>query len=244
MIRRSYPDLALGGLAPNATSRSRRRSAVVVCDVLLLLALVWETASELKSNAFFQTAELANEAPPLDSFSSPSLALAVLNREAQRLLMAYSQKREETGLPERSGLGGATPTGMSGRAGGPRPALATSARPHPSIAPIASLHAQVEELKLELDDRLMWIYAESGLDQEFLNCYLHLAAEAPGSADVVLWLPQALKCAQGCGRTDELTDALRHLIQFHGALQRARAVSRFLEQRGLILSSQPNLTKQ
>jgi hypothetical protein len=170
-------------------------------------------------HSVFQSDTLVSEAGPLDSFSAPSLALSALNREALRLIMAYTQHRDKkpatsASLPRHSvSFGG--PTAVSG-----------------VIEPIAKLDAQVQRLKSELDCRLLWIYAENGREQQFLDRYLALLAEAPGTPDVNMWMPQAINFAQRCGRTDELVDALTHFARFNGTAQRAQSVRDLLSAKG------------
>ena len=67
-------------------------------DAAVIVCLVLSVALGSQLLRAFEAGSVArgNEAPPLDSFSSSALALAVLKGDAHRLEMNYSQTREET----------------------------------------------------------------------------------------------------------------------------------------------------
>jgi hypothetical protein len=207
-------------------SLARRLASDGLFYGLVVLALCWLLLSVFKSGWFFRATPLIHEAAPLDSFSPPSLALSVLNREALRLEMGYSQARDAAGHS-------AGPPSLAGVPQAELPPAPELARCAQAAAPLAKLDAQVEALKVQLDCRLMWIYSENGFDHEFLNRFLCLVTEAPNSSDFLLWLPRAAVCARSCGRSEELADALRHLVQFDNNPQRVRVVRELLERTGL-----------
>jgi hypothetical protein len=190
--------------------------ALLLLALIVLLPVGWR--SRLQSSASF------SEAAPLDSFSAPSLALSILNREALRLVMAYAQRRDTTRLPGRP----QAPDSTSGSA------LSSSLGGGDVIRPIAKLHDQVQAFKIELDCRLMWVYADHGLGQQFLDRYLCLLAEAPDGPDVKLWMAQAVQYAPSSGRSEELVDALRHWARFHATPDRVKVLNDLLRAKGLI----------
>jgi hypothetical protein len=199
-----------------------------VFSFLLVVVLLWQFSDWIKSD-LFPDADLALAAPPLDSFSPPSLALGVLNREALRLELVYSQGRQQI---EQLSPGQSV---ASGRCPDERPvdsALSTQAAA--SIGSIETLQRQIETVSYQLDCRLLWIYSENHLDRDFLDRYLQVLDQAPGGADAKLWLPAAVASAHRCGRAQELRDAFEHVIRFHRDSQGVETLAHALERRGMI----------
>ena len=78
-------------LPMESVQRDRTRDLVLAGDICLLLALALAAVMTCMHGSILHWAQSGNDAPPLDSFAQPSLALAVLNREVQRLMMDYGQ---------------------------------------------------------------------------------------------------------------------------------------------------------
>jgi len=78
----------------------------------------------------------------------------------------------------------------------------------------------------------MGVYCMDGWDDQFLDCYLRLAAQLPADhpPGIRSWTLYALRCAQRCGRAEEVVDALHHVIQFHQNLPCAEQIRALLEQ--------------
>jgi hypothetical protein len=219
------------------TSRASVMRLAPVLAAITITAIGSQIMDNVKGIWLFQSADQSNAAPPLDSFSSSSVALAVLNRELQQILFSYVQERDQGGVIKRPKADG--PMLASSVA---QPEVSATRRKLPGpcpheIARMARLRFAVAGLKAEFDERWLWICSENGSSEDFLNAYLMLMTEAPASVDIVGWLPQAIHCAQKCGRTDELTDALTHLVRFHPTLNRARAVDDWLRRNGQGLKS-------
>jgi prepilin-type processing-associated H-X9-DG protein len=77
------------------------RYAVTGCFCLLLLALlVWRLAGDgFNRGWLFGAPDFAKGAPALDSFSEPSVGLAILKQKAAQLLLAYNENRNQVKLP-------------------------------------------------------------------------------------------------------------------------------------------------
>jgi hypothetical protein len=180
--------------------------------VILLGLGVWWGASGVVGDD--PSSEMAAGALPLDSFSQPSLALALLKQEAARLLAAYLQQRDLFSPAAHEAV----------------PPLQDS-RLDAAMAPVARLHRQIEELGFDLDCRLLWLYAENHRHREFLDRYLHLVQEAPRRTEVAVWYAHAFAAARGCGRSEELADALQHVVRFRERAGTVQTLARLLEAR-------------
>ena len=204
-----------------------------VVPALLLLLLFWQLLGGFVVEWLFLNPRSRDGTLQLDSFSPPSVALAILKREAHQLLVACVQKRERTETPHLPRPAAATSTSAGDRAS-LDPSTETALRPQleAAITSVTRLDAQIKDLSFELDCRFLAIAFENRRYHEFVDHYLHLVLEAPGRAEVLLWWSQALDCAQECGRTEELTDALRHVIRFREDCRNVREVARLFEQRG------------
>ena len=207
----------------NAPIYFQNRWAVITLTMGLLLVgsfLVGGRGARLG----LSTVDLPNQAPLLDSFATPAIALAVLDQELQRLLMNYGQTTRDS-TPAAVNSGADARQQLPQRAG-------EAAFDKPRASELDELYRQIQELKAQLDCRLMWVYGEQNRDREFVDCYLHLIEVKPAMGDVSLWLTKALKSAQRCGRTDELLDELRHFMQFRSTPQRLSTVNQQLEKNG------------
>ena len=151
----------------------------------------------------------------MDSFSEPSVGLAVLKQEAEQLMLESTQNR---GLLEASQM----VSSQTKRASGVEASALES---------LAKLHSDVRDLGLDLNWKLMALYSQNDWCDEFLDCYLRSvqqAAESP--AGLAVWTFYALDCARKCGRADEVADALRHIIRFQSRRGSVEGIRTALEE--------------
>lgn len=211
--------------------------AVTICFCLLLLAvLVWQRAGDgFKPNRLFRAADSAHSAPDLDSFSEPSLGLAVLQQEAEELLLAFHENHSEAEAAHLAVLLDSPPAGPQAGPSSVNRSLGTYKRPAApevtALKRLAKLRAKVRDLDNDLDWKLLGVYSRNDSPREFLESYLRLVQQAtecpPG---VAIWTLDALECARKCGRSEEVADTLRHVIRFHPNLQIAVRMRAALEQ--------------
>ncbi len=143
---------------------------------------------------------IANEPPHLDSFSGASLALAVLDRESQRLFSMFQELRDAQG-------------------GSPRPHSPGMAE---AVRELEELEKKVRRLDENLERALLSEYSTEltensteGEHERFLNQYLSLVRQAPelegpNPTYAKVWIPWALRCARQTGRTSEFLDEVEH----------------------------------
>jgi hypothetical protein len=81
--------------------------------------------------------------------------------------------------------------------------------------PLEELRDGIQELNTDVHRELMRFYADAGRWNDFLNCYLVLLQEAPTGGEVAYWTHWALVYAAPCNRTDEIVDAIQHVIHFN-----------------------------
>ncbi len=179
------------------------RCAVAGC-VLLLAVLLWRVAED------FRNPDIPTTAPLLDSFSEPGICVARLKYEAERLMLAYTEERDLEEAQLKTGRN-SSPIG--------------SFRGHP----LADLHAAAQALSIDLDRKLLVLYYESGSWNELVDCYLRLVQQTPECTvgDAISYL--ALDCAQKCGRTEEVTETLRHIIRYHPGFHSIEGLKRALD---------------
>jgi hypothetical protein len=204
--------------------------ALTVCFALVALALLlWHFVEDgVRPVGFLRARDWDQNAPGLDSFSESSVALAVLKQEADRLVSVYALDRDQAGASESAHLLAGVPLGAQAA-----PASSSSSPPslHQPAAPetsaiklLATLHAGVQDLEADLNRDLIGAYCQNGSWSEFLDCYLRLVQQSPEQPGVAGWAPFALACAQKYGRAEEVADALRHVIRFHGNLRSAKGL--------------------
>ena len=212
--------------------------AVTVCFCLLLLAvLVWQLAGDgFTPGGRLEAPDSANSEPALDSFSEPSVGLAVLKQRAAELMLAYAKNREQAEAPPAAPL---QEGAAIGNRAAPGSISSSPAAFHLPAAPEASalkgfltLRAEVRDLDFDLDRKLMSVCSLNGWYDEFLDCYLRLVAQMsldhqPG---IEVWTLYALGCAQKCGRTEEVSDALHHAIRFYPSLPGIHAMRTALDE--------------
>lgn len=171
---------------------------------------------------------------PLDSFATPSLALAVLRQEAAHLQAAYLQLRDQVNDGEAAQAGDARHGSTGDSAAGPATPSLRASGLEGAIASVARFHCQIQELlHRDLDCRLLWIWAENHCPREFLDRYPHLVQAAPQRTEVVLWFAPALEAARCCGRSEELAEVLRHAVRIREKAGAIKPLAGLLEERGL-----------
>jgi len=195
---------------------------------LLLAALV---AVDLTRSAFHAAQWLRKPDPvadvaALDSFSEPALAAAILKQRAES---CYTQARNAAWDSALSPFHDPLQAGNGRRPGQNAAGLAGPGRGFPPVAPwlaaLEELRATIQDLDVDLDQKLLVIYSEHRLDNQLLDRFLQFLHEAPERKEVLEWVPSSLDCSQHCGRTEELADALQHLVRFHPNLKTAKRLS-------------------
>jgi len=75
----------------------KARPTIAVCLCLFFVAvLVWRLAGDgFNPSRLFGAPDLANSVPALDSFSEPSVGLALLKQRATDLMFAYQENRNQ-----------------------------------------------------------------------------------------------------------------------------------------------------
>ncbi|MCX6921880.1 MAG: hypothetical protein NT154_01485 [Verrucomicrobia bacterium] len=215
------------------------RAATGCLGLLLLMLLVWRLTGEgLNLRQRFGKSYSLEGAPLLDSFSKPSVGVGVIKLEAERLLLAFYQHRDEV---ESAPSALSHESTAAGRQAGPvsegnsRAAFDPQSTPEGSaLERLARLQAEVGNLEVDLDLKLVWAYYRSHSCNEFLDCYLRLVQQPSGLPWVQFWRHNALDCARKCGRAAELADALRHVANFRPNLQRTREMKAVLEMRAVL----------
>jgi hypothetical protein len=98
----------------------------------------------------------------------------------------------------------------------------------PRVEAAEKLRDEIQRLKTDLDLTLMVVYLENGYWDEFLDVYLQFLQEAPENRLVGDWLRDVLRASEHCGRTEEITESLRHFVRYHSHSKTATALSAML----------------
>ena len=196
-----------------------RRAAWVGLSFVLVVVLVYQLAGAIYGPGQpARLEEFRNEPVPLDSFSEPALACAVLKQEADRLLLAYREDQERQGFPSRRARRGAGEVAAQ-----PEALQIVSALPPASdrvgpqsqtIEPLLALDAQAQDVRLLLNRMLLLVYLDQKQWSPFVDRYLQSVREGPRRREAVIYGPLALDCAQKCGRVEEVMDLLQHFVRF------------------------------
>jgi hypothetical protein len=226
-------------MSARLTEIVKRRHALMGCFCLLLLALLgWRLAEGgFNPSRIFRAGDAVDSTSLLDSFSEPSVGLAVVKREAERLMINYTQNRDEVEMHQLAQLPQLSYSAAVGTSLAPGsveswPAAVKNAAAREAFAlkQLAKLRAEVQDLELDLELKLMTAYSYRESCNELLDCYLRLVQQAPERPWVQWWRQSALECARKCGREEELADALRHVIQFQEGLYGAGEMRTVLEE--------------
>jgi hypothetical protein len=230
------------GVEVRAPTRQRRwRSRTLLSEPLLclflLLFIVWSLAGAGLGAARFFT----SSCPPgqglceLDSFSSPAIATAALREESEHLFSAYLSNREleteaesvadtahNSGSPEvRQAADHETGTFANQTRKDPRQAA--------TIRALEDMRREVQELKSDLDRKLLAIYSQRGRCLEFVDNYLDLVRNAPEDWLVAEWAAYAVIHSRCCGRFGEVVKALDEVIRTRPTLQTGRSLREVLD---------------
>jgi len=191
------------------------KTSLFLTFALLVLALSQVAGLGMKTLHFFRTANGEHEDPcDFDSFSEAGVAMTVINQEANRLLLAYTEAQPAAQVEDPR---------LSGSESFSRDALQVTAKA------VAEMHQAVRGLSTGLDRRFLRVYSQQGAAEAFLDCYLALLNLDPGTPDVVTWEWSALNRSWECGRTEELVDALQHAIRFHPELKTSHGLGETLD---------------
>jgi len=198
---------------------------------LLLAALIAVdlTRSAFRAGRLFRKPDAVADVS-LDSFSEPAIAAGILKHQAES---CYAQARTAAGdfalspvhdprqarndQPPRGG-----PVGPAGFGRG-SPAVA------PGIQSLEELRAMTQDLNVDLDGKLLVLYSENRLEDQLLDRFLQLLHEAPESQELLIWVPFLLDCSRRVGRTEEMEDAVRHLVRFHPNLKTAKELTALVQ---------------
>jgi hypothetical protein len=195
---------------------------------LLLAALIAVelTRSAFQAATFFRKPDPVADVWGLDSFSEPALAAAILKQRAESCFAqarnaAWDYDLSPVHDPRQAANGLRQDRGFAGLAGPER----GSPPQVPWLAHLEELRATIQDLNIDLDQKLLVIYSENRLENQFLDRFLQLLCEAPNRQEVLDWAPASLECSLHCGRTEELEDALRHLARFHPNLKTTKRLA-------------------
>jgi hypothetical protein len=195
---------------------------------LLLAAMIAVdlARSAFRAGQFFRKPDSVADVCLLDSFSEPAVAAAILKQRAES---CYAQARNGAWDPAHSAVHDPRPAGndQPPRHAPAGPAGFGSGSPPVGswIQPLEELRATIQDLNVDLDQKLLVVYSENRLENQLLDLFLQLLHEAPERQEVLNWLPSSLDCSRRCGRTEELEDAVRCLVRFHPDLKTARQLT-------------------
>ncbi len=195
---------------------------------LLLAAMIAVdvTRSAFQAGQFFRKPDPAADVAPLDSFSEPALAAAILKQQAESCYTRARNAAWDFALsplhdPRQAGnrrQPGGGPAGLAGSGRGVPPAVSW-------LQPLEELRATIQDLDVNLDRKLLVVYSENRLENQLLDRFLQFLHEAPERPEVLDWVPSSLDCSGHCGRTEELEDAVGHLVRFHPNLKTAKQLT-------------------
>jgi hypothetical protein len=202
---------------------------------LLLAALIVADLARFgfKAVQYLHAPVLMAGVSPLDSFSEPSTAAAILKQEAESLLFDYTEARNKVWSSAASAGHDPRPTNNEGNiesnpsrfAGCVRGSAFEVAR----IRPLQELQTTVQDLNLDVYQKLLVVYSENHFDNELLDTFLRLLQVAPERPELLDWVRIALDSSQHCDRTAEVEEALVHTIRFHPTLNTASRLAALKE---------------
>jgi len=202
---------------------------------LLLAALIAVHLIRIAFNdsRFFRAADPLGGASSLDSFSEPATAAVILKRQAESLLLDYTEARNAasevapTYLPNHREVDShnKVPQEYTGFAGFGRGSASEVSR----IQPLEQLHATMQDMTIDLDQKLLVVFSENHFENQLLDRFLQFLQEAPERPAVLEWVNRALDYSRDCGRTEELEDALEHTVRFHPELKTTRQLKALVE---------------
>jgi len=205
----------------------------------LALAITFGCAFSVTVRFVGSLASPTEAVPDLDSFSEPAVAAAILKREAADLVRAYASSTAE-GPPKRSALkrilepGGAPDGSVASRPENPECVVELQVPPKSAAEWIARFREAIRQREeavawSELEDQVLLICQENNLGNEFIDAYLQMLARRPDSGLAAVWARVALDYSARCHRTEEVRDAIEHVVRFHGNRQFAALLKTALQ---------------
>ena len=192
---------------------------------LLIFADLLSTA--LKAGQHLTSGRMTSGVTPLDSFSEPAIAAAILKHKAEASLFDYAERGNDR--DPRGALGGLGFVARKVKGGSLATFVERPNSEHDAVCAMEELHTTLRDLVWDLDQKLLLIYWTSQCRNEFLDLFLQVLQVRPERAEVLSWLAPAFECAWRSGRGDELEDALHHAIRFHGQAKTASELKTRLE---------------
>jgi hypothetical protein len=146
-----------------------------------LLFVIWRLA-----DAGLAASRLVRPAPPteallqFDSFSRPSVAIALIKQEAERLL-TDTIAHDDNHVMQTPGANSLPPRRPNDSASD---LMGTPSGDYPDsddivLQPLEHLQRNVENLDSDLDRKLMTVYSKQRLWSKFLDRYLHYVSSEP-----------------------------------------------------------------
>jgi hypothetical protein len=169
------------------------------------------------------------------------VACALLQQEADRLLLVYHEKR----WPETAARLAVAARPDTREA--TDPPAASRIRPGseiPEMRALLALDDQIWELHLDLTREALAIYVDQQLWNPFVDRYLEIVRERPQRAEVRIYFGCALECAEKCGRTDEVAGVLRHVLETHPELRSLSGLKEALAEWNVAHPPGPELAKR
>jgi hypothetical protein len=201
--------------------------------VLLLIAVLLLGANGLRCFRTFSTpGTTADVWADLDSFSQSSVAEAILRRDAQALLLEYTDSYNtylqsldawnrayaSWSVDESSVASRAVPIFAANYGAMPKFALDKWAERFNRCRASLSNQAIVESL----EHGLLLLYEQNRRWPEFLDLYLDIVRKSPDNSDVVDWAQSALTHSRVYGREEEVLAYLQFVAKFGGSPSLAR----------------------
>jgi hypothetical protein len=189
--------------------------------LLLLGGVGWELLKGgwQKGGSPIVSTALADEVPRLDCFSSPSIALAILEKEGARLFSKFAEARDAESATKATPASRQDPSRL-----GCIPAKDPVPDPDTTSAAVRAmedLQANLTRLQRDVTHQLLVIYIQENQPEKFLNLYLPLLRTAPDCVVATQLGQDALDCARECGRYEEFLSALEYADRF-GHMGKAR----------------------
>ena len=194
-------------------ARGSRWLGYLLC-LLLLGGLSWELVKGESQRACspIVSSALAAEAPQFDCFSSPSIALGILEKESARLFSKFAEARDAESATKATSTAPQDPSRL-----GYMPAkdpVSSRDTTTAAVRAMEDLQANLTRLQRDATHQLLDIYIQANQPEKFLNLYLTLLRTAPDCVVATQLGQHALDCARECGRCEEFLSALEYADRF------------------------------
>ena len=200
-----------------------------------VVVVVWICCSYLWSGLGSNLSRVkGKEVPQFDCFSRPAIAAAILRQEADRCVLEYEGGRDLKNSLDAKQLAAedfgnlASQVDRTVETKGAKLSRTASNQKDVPTKTVEELDRTITELKNDLDRKLMLLYFEKNLSNQFLNLYLNQAQGAP-DGNTVVWARYALECSRTCGRTMEVLDAMHHLNRFRQEVKGLKGLQAVLD---------------